>query len=68
MSDHLAGFWERRRRAYCEMFEEVKKPAEHFSDHPSLAERLKELMCPGDVVLVKGSRRMQLEKIFEILE
>ncbi|HSX25761.1 MAG TPA: UDP-N-acetylmuramoyl-tripeptide--D-alanyl-D-alanine ligase [Chlamydiales bacterium] len=65
-SDHLLAIGPEA-LAYCEMFDEVKKPAEHFSDHESLTQRLKELMCPGDVVLVKGSRRMQLEKIFEIL-
>jgi len=51
-----------------EGFREVKKPAEHFSDHKKLAESLRALMSPGDVVLVKGSRKMQLEKVFEFLE
>lgn len=51
----------------CEGFQEVRKPAEHFTDHESLANRLKELMSPGDVVLVKASRRIQMEKLFELL-
>ena len=51
----------------AEGFREVRKPAEHFSDHKKLAESLKALMSPGDVVLVKGSRKMQLEKVFENL-
>lgn len=66
-ADHLLAFGEEA-AAIAEGFSEVKKPAEHFSDHKSLTEALKSLMSPGDVVLVKGSRKMQLEKVFEILE
>lgn len=51
----------------CEAFSEVKKPAEHFVNLANLSSRLKELMRPGDVVLVKGSRSMQLEKLFDLL-
>jgi UDP-N-acetylmuramoyl-tripeptide--D-alanyl-D-alanine ligase len=51
----------------CEAFTEVKKPGECFSDHKSLAERLSALMSPGDVVLVKGSRSMKMETVFELL-
>ena len=51
----------------CEAFVEVKKPGEFFSDHKSLAERLSALMSPGDVVLVKGSRSMKMETVFELL-
>lgn len=50
-----------------ESFREIKKPAELFTDLPSLAKRLEALMTPGDVVLVKGSRVMQMETIFELL-
>lgn len=52
----------------CESFQEVKKPAELFIHRNELAERLKELMRPGDVVLVKGSRAMKMETIFELLD
>lgn len=65
-ADHLLAFGEEA-LAISEGFQEVKKPSEHFSDHKSLAESLKALMSPGDVVLVKGSRKMQLEKLFELL-
>ena len=51
----------------CETFQEVKKPGECFADHKSLAERLTALMSPGDVVLVKGSRSLKMETIFELL-
>ncbi len=64
--DHLLAFGEEA-KGYCEVFEEGKKPAEYFDDHKKLAQRLKELMCPGDVVLVKGSRRVELERIFSLL-
>ncbi len=65
-ADHLLTFGTEA-VGISEGFREVKKPAEHFSDHKSLAESLKSLMSPGDVVLVKGSRKMQLERVFEKL-
>ena len=48
-------------------FAQSQKPAEFFHDHRTLAERLSQLTHPGDVVLVKGSLSMQLEKIFDAL-
>lgn len=52
----------------CEAFQEVKKPAELFVSRENLALRLKQLMSFGDVVLIKGSRAMKLENIFELLD
>ncbi len=50
-----------------ESFQEGKKPAEFFTDLKGLAGRLQELMSPGDIVLVKGSRCMNMETLFEYL-
>jgi UDP-N-acetylmuramoyl-tripeptide--D-alanyl-D-alanine ligase len=50
-----------------ESFQEVKKPAELFTDLKAIANRLQELMSPGDIVLVKGSRCMNMETLFEML-
>jgi UDP-N-acetylmuramoyl-tripeptide--D-alanyl-D-alanine ligase len=48
-----------------ESFQESKKPAEFFTDAKEIRKRLEELMNPGDVVLLKGSRKMNMETIFE---
>jgi UDP-N-acetylmuramoyl-tripeptide--D-alanyl-D-alanine ligase len=50
-----------------EGFQEVKKPAEQYERFEYLARRLKQLMSPGDVVLVKASRTVQMEKLFNHL-
>lgn len=42
--------------------------AEHFIDRDSLMRRLKCTAGPGDVVLVKGSRGMQLEAVVDQLQ
>lgn len=51
----------------CETFLEVRKPAELFMSQLPIAKRLLQLMSPGDVVLIKGSRSLKMEKIFELL-
>ncbi|MFA6119402.1 MAG: UDP-N-acetylmuramoyl-tripeptide--D-alanyl-D-alanine ligase [Parachlamydiales bacterium] len=38
-----------------------------FSDHESLAKHLNQIMKKDDVVLIKGSRSMELEKIFNFI-
>lgn len=65
-ADYLLAFGEEA-ATLAEAFQEVKKPAEHFVDRQHLVQRLKELMSPGDVVLVKGSRSLQMEQLFELL-
>jgi UDP-N-acetylmuramoyl-tripeptide--D-alanyl-D-alanine ligase len=51
----------------CEAFAGGSKPAEHFSSREALAERLCALVKAGDVVLFKGSRSMELERVLESL-
>jgi len=50
-----------------EAFQEVKKPAEQYFTFEELSARLKEIMGVGDVILVKGSRAVQMEKLFNLL-
>ncbi len=64
--DHLLVLGKEATQIY-EAFQEVKKPAEQYFDFPSLHERLKSLMSPGDVVLVKASRCVQMENLFNLL-
>jgi UDP-N-acetylmuramoyl-tripeptide--D-alanyl-D-alanine ligase len=65
-ADHLLTYGEDAVQI-AEGFLEAKKPSEHFSDPAALAKALKALLSQGDVVLLKGSRKMQLEKVFEHL-
>lgn len=64
--DHLLVMGKEAAPIY-EAFKEVKKPTEQYFDFEKLAERLKMLMSPGDVVLVKASRCVQMEKLFNLL-
>lgn len=41
---------------------------ESFNTHENLARALKEILQEGDVLLLKGSRGMQLEKVLEYLD
>ncbi|MEI7635019.1 MAG: UDP-N-acetylmuramoyl-tripeptide--D-alanyl-D-alanine ligase [bacterium] len=43
-------------------------PAEHLPDAETAAQRLHGLLRPGDLVLIKGSRLMRLERVCEFLK
>jgi len=64
--DHLLAMGSEASPIY-EAFQEVKKPAEQYLHFEMLADRLKELMREGDVVLVKASRCVQMENLFKLL-
>lgn len=63
-ADFLLCFGEETKEL-CEAFGEAKKPYEHFGEKQALTERLLEIVRAGDVVLIKGSRSMQLEAVLE---
>lgn len=64
--DHLLVLGKEASAIY-EAFQEVQKPAEQYYDFNSLSERLKSLVRPGDIVLVKASRVVQMEKLFNLI-
>lgn len=65
--DHLLVFGEEA-IPIGKAFESSKKPVEYFLDHASLASRLKQIVNKDDVVLIKGSRSMSMEKILELVD
>ena len=46
----------------------VNIKARHCGDLKEMQRRLKKLCCPGDAILVKGSRGMRMERIVEFLK
>jgi len=64
--DHLLVMGDAATPIY-EAFQEVKKPAERFVQFNELAKTLKGIMSPGDVVLVKASRAVQMEQLFNLM-
>jgi UDP-N-acetylmuramoyl-tripeptide--D-alanyl-D-alanine ligase len=67
IADHLLTYAEEAAPLF-HAFAEGQKPAEHFLDLHALSIRLKDLMRPGDVVLVKGSRDLQMERVLEMID
>jgi len=59
--DHLLVLGEEA-EPLCQAFQ-----GEFFLDHKSMADRLKNLMQPGDVVLIKGSLSMKMKTILDFL-
>lgn len=54
--------------AMVEIFMKEGKKASFFLDFQRLCEELKVLIKKGDVVLIKGSRSLAMERIFELLK
>jgi UDP-N-acetylmuramoyl-tripeptide--D-alanyl-D-alanine ligase len=62
--DHLITLGNEAKPLY-DQFVQTKRPAEHYTDIKSVAKRLKQLVRPGDVVLIKGSRDLAMETLVE---
>lgn len=67
IADHLLCFGEKC-AFMCEEFQKTGKNAELFPTHESLTEKLRSIINKNDVVLIKGSRSMQMEKILDQLD
>jgi UDP-N-acetylmuramoyl-tripeptide--D-alanyl-D-alanine ligase len=63
----IAFFGERMKVAHAQAVKKLKGNARHFMEIEPLVEWLKSQLRPGDVVLVKGSRGMKLERVVEAL-
>ena len=44
------------------------KQAEEVATHGEMLEKIKAMVIPGDLIFLKGSRKMELEKVVEGLE
>ena len=64
MLDHLICFGEEC-LPMLHVWEKEKRSVDYLLDHQSIMIRLKEIACPGDIVLVKGSRSKMMWKIID---
>lgn len=51
-----------------EMFTQEGKKAYLCSSHEEIVEKMRSIVREGDLVLVKGSRKMEMEKVIEMIE
>ncbi len=63
----IAFFGERMKVAHAQAVKKLKKNSRHFTEIEPLVAWLKGELHSGDVVLVKGSRGMKLERVVEAL-
>lgn len=66
--DHVFLFGERMRALADELKRSGFSAVESFDEKPALAARLKSLLRKGDVVLIKGSRGMRMEEVWQFLQ
>jgi UDP-N-acetylmuramoyl-tripeptide--D-alanyl-D-alanine ligase len=64
--DHLLVLGEEAKPLF-DAYSQTKKSGEFFLDQKMVAVRLKEIMKKGDVVLIKGSRSMNMDTILDYL-
>lgn len=64
--DHLICYGADARMIAAYALENSSMPVYHTQDPERLAKYLKEELRPGDIVLVKGSRSMQLEHVIDL--
>jgi UDP-N-acetylmuramoyl-tripeptide--D-alanyl-D-alanine ligase len=57
-----------RARSISRTAEQAGTAVEHHADSQAVAQRLQTLLQEGDLLLIKGSRLMKLERIYEILK
>ena len=61
-ADYLLAYGDEAKH-YLAGFEKLEKRCEHFSEKELLRKRLLEIVKEGDVVLVKGSRSLEMEEL-----
>lgn len=65
--DHLFTFGDRGKIIGNHAKNQGQKTS-HFDDLESLANELKQVLKPGDLLLIKGSRSLRLERLYDLLK